>query len=114
MKKRIYLAIPYSKIDKELAYKVANIIAAQLINEGNIVFSPITHSHPLVEYGLPNTWEFWEAQDRSFIEWCDEVHIIVLGKNGMEYIEQSTGIQGEINLAHGYSKPIKYIQWKID
>ncbi len=112
--KKIYLAIPYSKVDKELAYKVANIIAAQLIREGNIVFSPITHSHPLVEYGLPNTWEFWEAQDKSFIDWSDEVHIIILGKQGMEYIEQSTGVQGEIEIAKNSNKPIKYIEWKID
>lgn len=112
--KRIYLAIPYSKVDKELAYKVANIVATRLIGEGNIVFSPITHSHPLVEYGLPQSWEFWQSQDRAFLEWADEVHVIILGKQGMEYIEQSTGVQGELQIANELNLPIKYIEWKTE
>lgn len=111
--KKIYLAIPYSRVDKELAFKVVNIITAQLMNERNIVFSPISHSHCVAkENSLPTSWDYWEAQDRSFIEWCDEVHVVVMGKDGIRYIEESVGVQAELEIASQLHKPIKYIEWK--
>lgn len=113
--KKIYLAIPYSNVDKELSFKVANIIAARLMNKGFIVFSPISHSHSIAEHcGLPTSWEFWKTQDKAFIEWCDEVHVIILGKDGFNYIDNSKGVQGEIQVANKFHKPIKYIEWKTE
>ena len=46
MKKKIYLAIPFSGIE-EKSFKAATEIAGLLISKGYIVFSPITHSHPI-------------------------------------------------------------------
>ena len=44
--KKIYLAIPYSgHIEK--SFRLANEIAAELIQKGFIVFSPISMSHPI-------------------------------------------------------------------
>ncbi len=109
MDKKIYLAIPYSGMQEE-SYKIANEVAAQLIHKGHIVFSPITHSHALsVEHKLPTNWEFWIEQDEAFIKWADAVYIVILKENGLDKIEKSVGVQGEILIAKQNNIPIKYL-----
>lgn len=120
MSKKIYLAIPYSGIH-ERSFKVANEVAAQLMLEGNVVFSPITHSHSLSQQcNLPGTWEFWLEQDREFVIWADELYIIIIKSEedesnnlteGLQLIEKSVGVQGEIMIANEFNKPIKYLTW---
>jgi hypothetical protein len=54
------------------SFDLANKVSAKLMNEGYIVFSPISHSHPIAEsQKLPGTWDFWQKFDEAFIEWCD-------------------------------------------
>ena len=58
----IYLASPYSHPDpavRKERFHAACQARAELIRAGWIVFSPIVHSHPLVEHGVPTTWDFW-------------------------------------------------------
>ena len=75
--KKIYLAIPYSHLDlkiKEWRFNKANEKAAELINQGYIVYSSISHSHPIHLAGkLSWEWEFWEKYDIAFLEWPDEL-----------------------------------------
>lgn len=96
---RIYLAIPYSQIDHELSYNTANVVTTGLINAGHHVFSPISMSHGLGD--LPKDWPFWESFDISFIEWCDELHVITL-----DGWEESEGVQAEIKIAERLGKPV--------
>lgn len=123
MSKKIYLAIPYSGLH-EISFKIANEVAAQLMLEGNVVFSPITHSHSLSQQcKLPTTWEFWLEQDREFVIWADELYIVVISdyfipntqgigyENGIKFIENSVGVQGEILIATEHGKPIKYVMY---
>ena len=36
--------------------------------QGAVVYSPIVHSHPIVErFRLPMDWNFWQHFDRSII-----------------------------------------------
>ena len=122
MNKKIYLAIPYSGIH-ERSFKTANEVAAQLMLEGNVVFSPITHSHNLSQQcELPTTWEFWIEQDKEFVKWADELYIVVINYdkdrdenyfNGLELIEKSVGVQGEILIAKEFNKPIKYLMYYV-
>jgi len=79
---RIYLACPYSvrasgHNDRWEAqrFECANIAAMRLIKQGFIVFSPISHSHPisLTQPDSENTHELWLGQDYEFLEWCDVV-----------------------------------------
>lgn len=110
--KKIYLSIPYSKIDKEWSFQVANKITGELMKQGYLVYSPISHSHPVaMEVDLPTDFAFWQPHNETFIEWCDEVRVVVLGLNGMDYINESTGVQGEIIMANNLNKPITYIGW---
>ena len=74
-----YLAIPYSHEDakmRELRFEIANFVSAKLMSKGEVVFSPITHSHPLVKYGLPTDWKYWKHQDEQFLNVCDKISIV--------------------------------------
>jgi Domain of unknown function (DUF1937) len=84
------------------------------MNDGHIVFSPISHSHPIaVSNKLPGHWEFWKKFDESFIEWCDELHVICLHRHkdekydGALLIQNSKGVQSEIGIARSLNKEIK-------
>ena len=110
--KKAYLAIPYSKMDKELSYKIANEISVYFINKGYNIFSPITHSHPLSKYGLRGDFAFWEKMDKQFIDWCDEVIVVVVPNNGWELIESSIGVQGEIEHANLTGKRVRFFDYE--
>ena len=107
--KKIYLATPYStnadSVLRIARFEAVNIVAAKLMSEGNLVFSPISHTHPIVLAGdLPTGWEFWKEYDRSFIEWADEVH--VFKQDGWQI---STGVTAEIKIANEMGKSVQYI-----
>lgn len=105
---KIYLAVPYTHISpfvRERRFEMVNYKAAELMKEGHIVFSPISHSHPIaVQENLPLTAEFWQQMNESFLDWCDSVYVYRLaGWQG------STGIQSEIEYAIKTGKPVIYI-----
>lgn len=84
---------------------MANRVAGDLMAQGNIVFSPISHSHPIAcEYGLPRGWEFWKKFDECFIEFCDEFCIVCI-----DGWKESKGVKAEVGLAKKFKKPIKFI-----
>lgn len=108
---KIYLAIPYSGIEEKSFY-IANKLSAILMKKGYIVFSPISHSHPIaIQESLPGTWEFWEKFDKSFIEWADRVYVVEIGKEGIDLIERSKGVQAEIKIANELKKPVDYYKF---
>ena len=99
-----YLAIPYSHLNKEverLRFEIANAISAFLMkNKEEVVFSPISHSHPMVQYGVPTSWEWWGDQDRKFLDVCGELYVTLL-----KGYETSTGVNAEVK--HMVEKGIK-------
>jgi len=102
----IYLASPYSHSDpsvREQRFQAACAAAAQFLREGQLVFSPIAHSHPLVPYGLPTPWSFWARFDSQFLERCDELVVLML-----DGWEASVGVQAEIDYARRRGKPVWY------
>ena len=102
---KVYLAIPYSRYE-EKSFKLANEIAAQLINMGHVVFSPISMSHPIAVHGnLKGDWETWKRIDFEFIKWCDEVVVVNFDE---EAVTNSTGVQGELEFATELGKKISY------
>ena len=103
----IYLASPYSHPDprvSERRYELACRAAAQLIRGGEPTFSPIVHSHPLVRFGLPTDWEFWQRNDREHMRCCHQ--LVVLTLDGWR---ESRGVQVEIDLAISMDLPIRYL-----
>ena len=103
----IYLASPYSHAQREVRerrFEMACRATAQLIHSGQPAFSPIVHSHPLVRFGLPTDWEFWQRCDRALMSCCRE--IVVLQHDGWR---ESRGVQAEIDLAIDMDLPVRYL-----
>ena len=103
----VYLACPYSDPDPEvrrLRFELANLTTVVLIREGRIVFSPISHSHPLSRLGLPGDWKFWEPMARAYLKICRRVAVLTLPG-----WENSVGVQRELDIASQLAKPISYL-----
>ncbi len=89
LKKKAYLACAYSPVgvyDPEEAeriraerFEMANRVAAWLMEHGYVVFSPISHSHPIARYvgaGNLKSYDFWLGQDFPWLDACDVVFVI--------------------------------------
>lgn len=101
---KIYLAIPYSKYE-EKSFRIANEVAAELIRQGYIVFSPISMSHPISTIGgLKGNWETWMKIDFAFIDWCDEIVVVNFDEKA---VENSEGVQAEIKYGKNLGKNIR-------
>lgn len=107
-RKKIYMACPYSDESagvRAWRFELVNRAAAKLMQEGHLVFSPISHTHPIAEAGdLPKGWEFWEAYDRTFLEWADEVHVLMI-----DGWRESKGVTAEIRIARELKKRVVYV-----
>lgn len=104
----IYLAQPYSDDDpkiREERFRLGAKKAAEFMNQGMTIFSPISMCHPMSIYGkLPGNWEFWEKFDRAYLSCCKKVIVYKL-----EGWEKSTGVQAEIKIAQELDIPVEYI-----
>ena len=103
----LYLASPYSDPDnavRDQRFRAACRATAALLCSGHVVYSPIVHGHPLVEFGLPTDWEFWQRYDREHLARCDE--LVVLTLDGWQ---ESVGVQAEIRIAQELAKPVSFL-----
>jgi hypothetical protein len=97
-----YLAIPYTgKYGKncpiyrlELSYQLVNAVAAYLIDNGELVYSPITHSHPLDRFMKKNglNHDFWLRYDERMMEMCNRLYVVAT-----QDWKQSRGVRHEID-----------------
>lgn len=118
----IYLASPYS-VGKGGAYGASNLgkatknmktrryravckKAAELMQQGYSVFSPIAHSHSIEVEGMDKieTGDFWLKQDFVVLERCDRLVVYTLPD-----WEYSSGIKREIEFAEARGIPVEYI-----
>lgn len=109
--KLIYIASPYSHEFDETRinnFKSVSKFAAKLVHDGNVVISPITYGHTLLEYHeMPSNWDFWKSFCLSFLERCDEM--IVYQMPGWE---SSRGVKEEIKFAQSKGIKITYQEFK--
>ena len=102
----IYLASPYSHPDagvREARYRQTCWHAVRLMRVGRLVYSPIVHSHPLAELGLPGDWPFWAEHNREMMASCRE--LVVLALDGWE---ESRGVAAEVELATELGIPVRF------
>ncbi len=100
----VYLACPYSGNEEE-NFKLVSKKAAELLNQGMTIFSPIAMCHPMAIYGkLPGNWEFWEKFDRAYISCCNK--LIVYRLKGWD---TSKGVTAEVKIAQEMGIPVEYI-----
>jgi hypothetical protein len=104
----IYLASPYSHPDppiREARFNAACRATAELVLAGRAVFSPIVHGHPLVRFGLPTDWSFWQRFDEEHLRLCDEV--LVLQIDGWR---ESVGVRAEVEFAAALGNRVAYLE----
>lgn len=102
----IYLASPYSDPDpdvRERRYQEACRAAARLMQDGDVVFSPIAHGHAIAANGLPHRWSFWKRFDIEHLRRCDEVVVLMI-----DGWQQSEGVRDEVQIAEKLGKPVRY------
>lgn len=108
----IYLAVPYSHPDpkiREARYHAANRAAYRLMQRGDIVFSPISHSHPIeVESGVIGDHEFWAKQDDAFQGRATSVAVLMI-----DGWKESRGVQREIQIAKETGMEVEYLDPKF-
>ena len=107
--KLIYLATPYNGYlgTRAEAYHLACLKAAELMEEGYTVFSPIAHSHSIeIESGMSKSGEFWLRQDFAILAYCDELWVYKLPGWDTSY-----GVAEEIKFAKAYDIPVKEIEY---
>lgn len=104
-----YLATPYShpgKAVRQSRFEVVNAVAARLIGEGYLIYSPISHSHPIALAGqLPTGWDYWERYDRLILSVCSQ--LIVVCQNGWS---ESVGVKAEIDTAREIGLPVSFMR----
>ena len=110
--KKIYLAIPYTGMC-DSSYKQSIYALHYLINQGLNCFSPIVHSHVLSDLGVRQDWEFWSEIDYDFIDWCDEVCVLI-PEEGIQKVLKSTGVNAEIKYAQETGKEVFCLTKKED
>jgi len=110
-KELVYLACPYSHLYDDCCrrFDIVNRLAATLMRAGVLIFSPISHGHPIAEYGLPKGWDFWERYDRVYIEAAKAM--LVCAIDGWE---TSVGVGAEMRIAQELGIPIGLIYRPFD
>ena len=106
--KLVYLASPYSHDDDAMMlwrFERAAEAAAYLMRQGLLVFSPIAHTHPIAQFGLPKGWDFWKQYDSAFMDVCLG-GIVVLALPGWV---ASKGVQAEIAYMRDKDRPIEFL-----
>lgn len=106
----VYLAAPYTDPDPVLRksrVELANIAAAKLMQEGLVVFSPITHGHSIADHLPPSVLcdhDFWMRQCLPMVERADLLVILPLYD-----WQHSAGIAKEI--FHARKHNVKTFMW---
>lgn len=114
----IYLASPYSVLNPEKyseqgiknrltrRFKQVCKKAAELMLDGEVVFCPIAHSHPIEVNGMSErkNGDFWLEQDFGVLEHAKK--LVVYRMPGWEV---SNGVTREIAFAQEKGIPVEYI-----
>lgn len=104
----IYIASVYSldadEALMEARYQFALKLTSKFTIEGECVFSPIVHSHPMsLVYDFPREFHFWEKLDYAYLDRCTGLRVLC-----MPGWERSRGVTSEIAYAKKIGLPIEY------
>lgn len=105
----IYLASPYSHPNadiKQRRYEAICKVAAKLMEQGEQVFCPIAHSHPIEVIGMNQVrnGDFWLKQDFAILKHAEMLVVCMMPGWG-----ESHGIKAEVQFANDNKIPVAYI-----
>ena len=114
---KIFLCAPYTHQDPVIVtarVKAINAHAALLMNQGHIVFSPISHSHYIaIENNLPTTFEFWQKQNHAMIDWCDTMVILTIpGWSISKGIKDESDYATKTGKKFTFESSLENIEWE--
>lgn len=106
-----YLAIPYTGVKGDMAsmedlehqFRTANGVAGFFMTQGEIVFSPISHSHP-IHFFMGKTGvdhQFWMNYNKEMVNYCNRIYVVC-----SEDWKQSKGVMMEIEWFKKDKKPV--------
>jgi len=111
-----YIASPYSHESHEShevmrhRFEAVCDYAGQQMTAGNVVYSPIAHSHPIaVRGGLPTDWGFWQTFDHVMLTRCDAMTVLMLPG-----WDESVGVKSEVATALALGISVDYESWESD
>lgn len=110
----IYLASTYSleaptnteegRLKRERRYQEALRATVEFTKRGEVIFSPIVHSHPMaIEHNLDGDFDFWENIDYAFIDSCTKIRVLAY-----DNWQKSKGITKELEYARKIGKLIEF------
>lgn len=107
---KVYLASPYSHAELDVRQRRADhmikLVGELIKKHPNVFYSPIAAWHYVARATqLPTDWAFWENMDRTFIEWADELWVVM-----MEGWQDSKGVLAEIEIAKTLGKRIRMVE----
>lgn len=110
-----YLALPYTgaygpecpRYRRECSFRIANAVAARLIEGGEVVFSPISHSHPIADYMIEFALDcaFWMEYDERMMAMCDRLYVLRI-----KDWKKSNGVKHEIAWFQKRDMPVFLMQ----
>lgn len=105
-----YLASPYSKypLGRETAYRHISTVAGRLLGAGVYVYCPISHTHPIAEYGGldPLDHTLYLGLDQAIFQHAHGMLVTM-----MPGWDTSFGIGYEIKEFQKVKKPIHFLSW---
>lgn len=103
-----YLAAPYTHNNKgveSLRHRLITRAAATLTSQKEMIYSPITHCHPMAKtVNLPTDYLYWRSLNHAFIKISKEFIILTLPN-----WKDSKGIKDDLEYAVSCEIPYKYI-----
>jgi hypothetical protein len=100
-----YLATPYSSPDTELVeqrYLAAEKVAAELLQRGITIYSPIVHMHTIsLKFSLPGDFDFWKRHNENMLMQADSLYALTLPG-----WRTSKGMAAEMHFARSREIPI--------
>jgi hypothetical protein len=107
-KEIIYLSAPYShpeeSVREERLYLV-NVVVREMLTQGLLVYSPLTHNIPIKKMGFRGGFEAWKKLDLAMLERCNTLTVLKIP--GWEI---SRGVQEEITHAKSLNMPIEEME----
>lgn len=108
----IYVASPYTTTDIVLLhsrYHQAFKYCCQLIDQGEICFSPIVYGHQFFVAGQAEVdFRFWRPFNDYMLKTASCIHVLMI-----DGWDKSAGISHELEMNQSLNLPVLFVEWEM-